>query len=975
MRPVNIICISVNFLISPFYHGAQYERLFRQIDTNGDSEISQIEFIKALRRYRFCNHVCRYGDTRWPAFCPEQLGRPMPLIESEVFPASTSGLTILSSVCAIISDSQLAERLNLPDEIRQEGESRRLFQMRFHEIDVDGSKTITLDEWLHFYVPPPDEGLQPPSPPPQQETSSNDHGRFAAAGMTGLLDSAAHVLPATEAMASLASESKSRRHGLVHNGVAVARGHSNWNQRATPPQAGSNCRTAADAGCQRQRLQELMSLLNTTEAQNHDQGSGSGRTESTADRFVLNVSSSLRGALQPNDNVARMLDLELTSVRSSGSPSSAMPSCSSVASPHERRSRLNEPCDTASQAEIHEARGNFSNLCTPRMMEKLESPSGRAAGRSSVPLPLTVSDLGSDSAHQEAKIAESTGTLAAPQAQASSYLDSSRPDAGAGQSPHSVMLSYFQSARIHKSATRHAEDKLIPRCSAGSRMPSLLPESPSSVRESPRKDVQPGGLSRHIKILDSPPRPRTLEEVVEEEGCETHGALKAADKVSSSTFAADPVPPEKKGLRHGMLGMWRPSSSSSSSLRSLPSLKSATQASSTRAQANLGQDAVAHQPGHLERSDTGLMRSDTGLTRSNTHQLMEEGGGAGGLHPSQEAGDGEVDPHAMCNKVDPQQFQVALLSVPSSSITRDSGAGGGGGSGGRDSCEGNGDASRDEAGGQGVTRDRMSSSSEADAGRANIGGSRGALPEGSAVPSPLNFVLGADVVCVSSLHKTKLRQQHADAKSATTSPTSARAHRGGGRESGAFDECPASSMMMSQSASPSPAVSPPPKRSPVPMTPYSSLQAAGFLSLKQGEGSRSPIEDGTTSGTSNGGNSHMEEGRIPSGAAADYPRVMMTSSITTRDSDTAHTSVPASRPSSVFSVTGTHGQLYSPGRIDRCLYEDGRNGGMRIEDGRGGGRRSGGDTAVSDALLSAGGGPLAMGMRDWLGLEECVALS
>ena len=27
--------------------------------------------------------------------------------------------------------------------------------MRFHEIDVDGSKTITLEEWLHFYAPPP----------------------------------------------------------------------------------------------------------------------------------------------------------------------------------------------------------------------------------------------------------------------------------------------------------------------------------------------------------------------------------------------------------------------------------------------------------------------------------------------------------------------------------------------------------------------------------------------------------------------------------------------------------------------------------------------------------------------------------------------------------------------------------------------------------------------------------------------------
>jgi len=63
---------SLIFLVS---RRTQYARLFRQIDTNGDAEISQIEFIKALRRYRFC------------------------LIQDEISAASTFGLTILGHLC------------------------------------------------------------------------------------------------------------------------------------------------------------------------------------------------------------------------------------------------------------------------------------------------------------------------------------------------------------------------------------------------------------------------------------------------------------------------------------------------------------------------------------------------------------------------------------------------------------------------------------------------------------------------------------------------------------------------------------------------------------------------------------------------------------------------------------------------------------------------------------------------------------
>ena len=78
----------------------EYIEIFQQIDGNSDGRISRIEFIRALRQ-----------------------------------------------------DSVLAFKLDLPHAIQQEDESRRLFELTFHELDVDNSKTISLSEWLRFYCP------------------------------------------------------------------------------------------------------------------------------------------------------------------------------------------------------------------------------------------------------------------------------------------------------------------------------------------------------------------------------------------------------------------------------------------------------------------------------------------------------------------------------------------------------------------------------------------------------------------------------------------------------------------------------------------------------------------------------------------------------------------------------------------------------------------------------------------------------
>jgi len=74
--------------------------IFNQIDVNCNGEISQIEFIKALQE-----------------------------------------------------DSALAKRLGLPNEIRQEDESRKLFALKYAGADQDQSKAISLGEFLkHFQM-------------------------------------------------------------------------------------------------------------------------------------------------------------------------------------------------------------------------------------------------------------------------------------------------------------------------------------------------------------------------------------------------------------------------------------------------------------------------------------------------------------------------------------------------------------------------------------------------------------------------------------------------------------------------------------------------------------------------------------------------------------------------------------------------------------------------------------------------------
>jgi C-terminal processing protease CtpA/Prc len=72
--------------------------IFKQIDANRNGEISQIEFIQALRR-----------------------------------------------------DSALANRLGLPNEIRQEDESRKLFAFKYADIDKDQNKALSLGEFLAYY--------------------------------------------------------------------------------------------------------------------------------------------------------------------------------------------------------------------------------------------------------------------------------------------------------------------------------------------------------------------------------------------------------------------------------------------------------------------------------------------------------------------------------------------------------------------------------------------------------------------------------------------------------------------------------------------------------------------------------------------------------------------------------------------------------------------------------------------------------
>jgi len=78
----------------------EIREIFKTIDSNGDIEISRIEFMKALRK-----------------------------------------------------NPSIGARLELPSVIQQEDDSRRLFQQAFQDIDTDDSKTISLEEFTNFYRP------------------------------------------------------------------------------------------------------------------------------------------------------------------------------------------------------------------------------------------------------------------------------------------------------------------------------------------------------------------------------------------------------------------------------------------------------------------------------------------------------------------------------------------------------------------------------------------------------------------------------------------------------------------------------------------------------------------------------------------------------------------------------------------------------------------------------------------------------
>ena len=95
--------------------------IFKQIDANGNGEISQIEFIKALRR-----------------------------------------------------DSALASRLGLPSEIRQEDESRKLFALKYADMDKDQNKAISFAEFLAYYHATP--SFSPPTHPSRSGGGDSSSG-------------------------------------------------------------------------------------------------------------------------------------------------------------------------------------------------------------------------------------------------------------------------------------------------------------------------------------------------------------------------------------------------------------------------------------------------------------------------------------------------------------------------------------------------------------------------------------------------------------------------------------------------------------------------------------------------------------------------------------------------------------------------------------------------------------------------------
>ena len=67
---------------------------------------------------------------------------------------SDGKISMLEFVRGLRCMPDLARKLHLPTVIRQEEESRKIFQHAFGEMDVDLSKNISLDEFLSFYLRP-----------------------------------------------------------------------------------------------------------------------------------------------------------------------------------------------------------------------------------------------------------------------------------------------------------------------------------------------------------------------------------------------------------------------------------------------------------------------------------------------------------------------------------------------------------------------------------------------------------------------------------------------------------------------------------------------------------------------------------------------------------------------------------------------------------------------------------------------------
>jgi hypothetical protein len=53
---------------------------------------------------------------------------------------------------ALRKNETLADRLGLPCQIRQEQDSRKIFQLTYGDMDTDNSKTISLQEFVEYFT-------------------------------------------------------------------------------------------------------------------------------------------------------------------------------------------------------------------------------------------------------------------------------------------------------------------------------------------------------------------------------------------------------------------------------------------------------------------------------------------------------------------------------------------------------------------------------------------------------------------------------------------------------------------------------------------------------------------------------------------------------------------------------------------------------------------------------------------------------